>query len=257
MNIDDVFDIFELIHSNIQNVPYIKQSRKIRTKAFNSIFEKKGIIKVAFDSRRIDQETEYNPRRGLQNYHRSEPFVSEQMLNKIAAFSKLSEVLNELKSQYEKSSEWQDSYVRVLCQAIEKGLRIIQADGDYSESQPSMASLSYLEELLHVRYRLTTDNLFKMGNSELKNIILSKDEHLIHGKISGSIISPSDVTKYNHEEMMMRMFASMAQIMMQSKSESDFSKLFDIKATVDNPNIERTITINIKDKFNFEQIKEG
>lgn len=45
MNIDDVFDIFELIHSNIQNVPYIKQSRKIRTKAFNSIFEKKVLLR--------------------------------------------------------------------------------------------------------------------------------------------------------------------------------------------------------------------
>lgn len=255
MDVNDVFDIFELTHSNNQNIPYVKYASKMRKKAFNNLFEKKSIVKLAFDTRRIDQETTYNPRRGLQSYHRSEPFVSDQMLNKISAFSKLSEILNELKLQYEKSPEWQDSYVRILCQAIDKGLRTIEADGDYSESQPSMASLSYLEELLHVRYRLTTDNLFKMANSELKNIILSKDESLTRGKISGAII-PSDVTKYSHEEMMMKMFASMAQIMMQSKSESDFSKLFDVKATVDNPNIERTITINIKDKFS-EQIKEG
>lgn len=253
MEINTILEIYELISGGTQMVLTRKAGFNIRKRALDLLLNEQ-FVKVAFDTRRIDQETTYNPRRGLQNYHRSEPFVSENMLEKIKAFSKLSTVLDQIKSEYGRESEWQDSYVRVLSSAVHKGLRTIQADGDYSDAQPSMASLAYLEELMYVRYRLTADSLMSMGEKELRSAILSKDELLTNGgnfNMSTTPITPSDVSKYSYDNMMEKMLSTMAQVMSQMKPQDDLtSKLFDVKATSDSPDIERTVTINIKDKIN-------
>jgi hypothetical protein len=261
MKLDTLFDIYELISSGTQGIPTRKSAFAIRKRGLDSLLNN-TFVKVAFDTRRIDQETTYNPRRGLQNYHRSEPFVSANMLEKIKAFSKLSTVLDQIKSEYGREAEWQDSYVRVLSSAVHKGLRTVQADGDYSDAQPSMASLAYLEELMYVRYRLTADSLMSMGEQDLRNAILSKDELLTNGGNFNMSISPvttSDVSKYSYDNMMEKMLSTVAQVISQMKPQDDLtSKLFDVKATKDSPDIERTVTINIKDKINptLEKVSE-
>lgn len=260
MEINTILEIYELISSGTESVLTRKLSAIIRKRGLDYIISS-GLIKNAFDTRRIDQETTYNPRRGLQNYHRSEPFVSENMLAKIKGFSKLSTVLDQIKSEYGREPEWQDSYVRVLSAAVHKGLRTIQADGDYSDAQPSMASLAYLEELMYVRYRLTPDSLVTMADHDLRNAILSKDELLTNGGICSTVspIIPSDVSKYSYDNMLEKVLSSVAQVISQMKPQDDLtSKLFDIKATSDSPDVERTVTINIKDKINptLEKVSE-
>ena len=251
MKLDELTDLYNLISEGIQNIPSRKRALLLRKSFFNS---GTGFQKVAFDTRRINQETDYIPRRGLQNYHRSEKFITDSLAIKIEGFSKLGKVLEKLKIKYGRSPEWQDSYTRVLTSAVSKGLRSEQADGDYSEVQPSMASLDYLTELLDVRYRLTMDNLNSMSEEELIKSILNKDPILVAGAPSEPyLVKPSDVSKYSYDHMMEKMMSTMAQVMSSYKPPSPedtlTSKLFDVKATSDMPEIERTVTITIKDKI--------
>ena len=206
----------------------------LRKEALASVESGQGFNKIAFDTRLMDQETEYNPRRGLQNYNRSEAFLSEALSNKVKSFAKLRKVLNQLKDVYGKEHEWQDSNARVLLTTIDSGLRTIAQDENFSVNQPGTGSFDYIEELLNVRYRLTVDNLTSMGDAQLKNIILSKDEELIRKDIKQALeITKQDVAKQGYDTLM--------------------EKLFDgCRASAENPDIERTITITIRDRFNKE-----
>lgn len=250
MKIDAIFDIFMLISESSKNLLSRQGTFELRKKAFAAT---KGINKFAFDTRRIDQETTYNPRRGLQNYHRSEPFVSDQIKKKIAAFSHLAKVLNSIKEEFGRDQYWQDSYARVLQAAVQKGLRTKEADGDFSDAQPSMASLDYLDELMFVRYRLTSEGILNASESELRKTVLAKDDLLIS---DGNQSLNNNV--YDH--IMDKMFNSMATMATQMKSSDDLAtKLFgDVKASKDNPEVERTVTIHIKDKVNnsIEKLSE-
>jgi hypothetical protein len=91
--------------------------------------------------------------------------------------------------------------------------------------------LDYIEELLQVRYRLGFDNLVRMGSNELKKIILSKDEDLIRKDVNDSLlITKADVAQESYDTLM--------------------NKLFDgCRASAENPNVERTITITIRDSL--------
>lgn len=255
MKLDTVLSIHHLILQGSKNIDSRNESISMRK---NSLFTP-SLVKLAFDTRRINQETDYNPRRGLQNYHRSEPFISQAIDYKLTAFKKLSILLDNLKSEYEKNPEWQDSYTRVLASAIHKGLRTAEQDQDFSDSQPSMASLDYLEELLYVRYRLTPDNLISMSEVDLRNAILSKDELLIRNGASyiKPEIKPSDISKLSYEQMFDKMLAVMAQVMTSKSNSNDWNQLFDVRATKDNPEVDRTITIQIKDKFADPMAKTG
>lgn len=230
MNIETAFEIYDLISSGIEDIPTRNKSFSVRKRALSNAINY-GLIKNAFDTRRIDQETEYNPRRGLQNYNRSEEFVSEALGQKIKNFSKLRDVLADLKQEYGKENEWQDSNARVLLSTLNKGLREGIDDGDFSENQPAMGSLDYIEELLHVRYRLGFDDLTKLGNKDLKKIILSKDEELTRKDVNKALhISKNDVATQTYDTLLEKLFGG-------------------IRATKENPEIERTVTITIKDKF--------
>jgi hypothetical protein len=234
MKLEQFSELFQLISSGTENVPARKQAMQLRKAGLEAFTSPQGFKKMAFDTRRMDQETEYNPRRGLQNYNRSEAFLSEAVGEKIKSFAKLRNILEELKAQYGKEHEWQDSNARVLLSTLDKGLRIKQKDGDYAIGQPAQGSLDYIEELLHVRYRLGFDNLVRMGSNELKKIILSKDEDLIRKDVNDSLlITKADVAQESYDTLM--------------------NKLFDgCRASADNPDIERTITITIRDKFHKE-----
>lgn len=255
MKLNEIFEIYDLISRGVKNISSRKQSIIVRKNGFSSAISN-GIIKVAFDTRRINQETEYNPRRGLQNYHRSEKFVSDNIALKLASFTKLKNVLGELKNEFGKEPEWQDSYSRVLLSALDKGLRTDQKDGDFSDAQPSLGSLDYLEELAYVRYRLSMDNLSTMSENELRKRLLDKDEILVsRGNYSPNReFNQSDVMKYSYDNLVDKMLSTMAQVMSSYKppqaEDSLTSKLFDVKATKDSPDVERIVTISIKDKIN-------
>lgn len=175
------------------------------------------------------------------------------MSKKVDAFAKLAEVLTELKLEFGRQPAWQDSYTRVLLSSIDKGLRTNIKDGDYSDAQPSVGSLDYLEELMYVRYRLTPDDLVSMSPLTLRAAILQKDELLVNGDRSYEQITPSDVSKFSYEALVDKMLTTLATVMANQKQAAPddnlTNKLFDVKATKDNPEIERSVMITIKDKI--------
>lgn len=207
----------------------------LRKTALDSVSSGNGFTKLAFDTRRIDQETEYNPRRGLQNYNRSEAFLSEGLAQRVKNFAKLRNVLNGLKMVYGKEHEWQDSNARVLLTAVDKGLRTGLDDGDFAEqNQPGVGSFDYLEELLNVRYRLTHDDMTRLGETDLKKVILSKDEELTRKDVKQALeITKNDVATKGYDSLIEKLLEG-------------------CKASAENPDVERTITITIRDKFHKE-----
>lgn len=233
MNLDNVAELYELIVSGVQNIPSRKQAILLRKAGLEACTSGEGFKKLAFDTRRIDQETEYNPRRGLQNYQRSEAFITEALSQKLANFAKLRDVLENLRLEFGREHEWQDSNARVLLATLDNGLRTMIKDGDYATTQPAQGSLDYIEELLHVRYRLTFDDLSKLGSNELRRIILSKDEELTRRDINKVQITKGDVAQQNYDSLMDKLFSG-------------------CRASADNPDVERTITITIRDRFHKE-----
>lgn len=242
MKIDDITEIYDLIASSSKNVSSRKNMQTVRKQALATIIPTE-LVKVAFDTRRINQETDYIPRRGLQNYHRSEKFISDEIANKIEAFKKLNSVLEPLKIKYGREPEWQDSYTRILESAIAKGLKTNENGDDFSDVQPSMASLAYLEELLYVRYRLTPENLMSMSFDDLTNVILRKDDLLSNIIVTSPPIStPSELPKFGYEQMMNKMLETMAQMIATNKQQE--VKIPEIQTTKDNN--EKNVTITIK-----------
>jgi hypothetical protein len=259
MLLNEVFELYNLISRGTEHFSSRKQVRLLRKKTFNHLLLGIGFNKIAFDTRRIDQETEYIPRRGLQNYHRSEKFISDAIAQKIQAYTKLAAVLDQLKLEYGREHEWQDSYTRILSSTVNSGLRTIQSDGDFSDCQPSVGSFDYLDELMYVRYRLNAADIVSMSDENLRKTILSKDEQLVSQGVSyvrpnlPQEITPADVSKYSYDAMMEKMMTTLIQVMSNYKpaapDDNLTNKLFDVKATKDSPEIERTVVIKISDKL--------
>ncbi len=236
MSLFEASELYNLISRGSENVGSRKQARGLRKFALAGAISGEGFKKIAFDTRRIDQESDYNPRRGLQNYNRSEAFLSAATAVRVKNFAKLRNALVSLRNVYGKEHEWQDSNARILLTAVEKGLRTEQADGDFAtQNQPGVGSFDYLEELLAMRYRLSHDDLTRMGESELSKVILTKDGELARNKdVDQALeITKGDVATKGYDSLI--------------------EKLFDgCKASADNPDVERTITITIRDRFHKE-----
>lgn len=234
MSLLEAAELYNLISRGSQECATRKQARLLRKAAMESINSNNGFKKLAFDTRRIDQETEYNPRRGLQNYNRSEGFLSENLAQRVKNFAKLRNVLNGLKNVYGKEHEWQDSNARILLTAVDKGLRTNINDGDYAVNQPGVGSFDYLDELLNVRYRLTHDQLSSLAESDLTKVILSRDEELTRADVKQALeITKNDITVKGYDSLIEKMFDG-------------------CRASSDNPDVERTITITIRDRFHKE-----
>ena len=152
--------------------PSIEQSARIKSLATS--LEKKSITKLAFDTRRIDQETQRMPRQNLQYWRRSDAFIDAPTQDKINKFSSLFGVLKEIKSDFGTTQEYHESYSRILHDNVERLLRLDVKDNDIASPQ-----LSYLEQILFARYRLSMDDLTKYSSSDLRNKILEKDENLL------------------------------------------------------------------------------
>ena len=231
MKLDTFTELYNLISNGTEGITSRKTAMRLRKVGLNSFISGQGFNKVAFDTRRIDQEVEINPRRGLQNYNRSEAFLSELMGEKLKNFAKVRNVLNKLKDVYGKEREWQDSNARVLLATIDNGLRTHLKDGDYTEAQPGTGSLDYIEELMHVRYRLGFDEISKMAEEDLKKVILAKDEDLVRKDVNKALeITKGDVATQSYDTLLEKLFGG-------------------VRATKENPEVERTVTITIKDKF--------
>lgn len=137
-------------------------------------FKQTPIVKLAFDTRRVDQEHERNPRANLQYWHRADPFIDTEDEKKLSTFAKLMKVLKSINEEYGNQPEWFDSYARVLYDNVSNALRIKQADLDIFKPQ-----LAYLEQLIFARYRLNMDDLNNFADSVIKERIISKDENLL------------------------------------------------------------------------------
>ncbi len=233
MHFLEVLELYDLISRGTKDVPSRKVSMHLRKSGIDSAVNERGFKKLAFDTRRIDQETAFIPRRGLQNYNRSESFLSEAMSQKVQNFNKLRSALTGLKEVYGKEPEWQDSNARVLLNTVENSLRISTNDGDFTEHQPGVGSFDYLEELLHVRYRLAFDDLVRLGEIDLQKVILKKDEELTRKNANSLEITKKDVITKGYDSLIEKLFEG-------------------CKASADNPDVERTITITIRDKFHKE-----
>lgn len=164
----------------IQNIHAAIEERadafELRKDAFNQL--QKPLVKNAFDTRRVNSDTDFNPRRNLQNYHRSTPFISEAAAEQLKTFFKLKTAVDLIKEDFIGDPDWLDSYARILSTALDKTLRTEQKDMDFFQPQ-----LDYLNEMLYLRYRLKDNDIAKMSDSELKNAILSKDEKLLYKHI--------------------------------------------------------------------------
>lgn len=133
------------------------------------------LVKQAFDTRRINQETERNPREGLQNYHRSEPYILSDQQTKINTLAKLLVVSAGLKDKFGATPDWHNSYSRVLYDNLQRTLAT-HSDGTYD---PSDAQFNYLEQLLETRYRLSFEQIDQSSLEKLSEIVLGKDEKLL------------------------------------------------------------------------------
>ncbi len=228
MTIEIFIEIFGEIVEGTKNHSTHKASTAMRQAHLKAMLNP-GIVKVAFDSRRINQETEFNPRRGLQFYNRSDSFISEGVASKMKNFHKLKAALEILKNKYGRKPDWQDSYARVLLNSLDAALRTNQQDGDYTDNQPGVGSFSYLEEMIYVRYRLTVDDLTNMSEEELIKSLLSKDQDLTKD-VNNAEITRTEAGSQPYDSLIEKLFGG-------------------IKATKENPEVERTVTITIKDKF--------
>lgn len=229
MDIHEIAEIYYLISSGSNEISGRKDTADLRKQALNSLTST-GLKKFAFDTRRINQETDFIPRRGLQNYHRSEAFLTEATSSKIANFAKLKRGLEDLKAKFGKEPEWQDSYARVLLSTIDRAIRSDYNDGDYAETQPGVGSLDYLEEMLFARYKLDMNSISSKSEDELNKIILAKDENLIHKNINAVPITKTEIVTQGYDSLMEKLFGN-------------------VRASKEHPEIERTVTITIKDKY--------
>jgi hypothetical protein len=166
----DTLKIVIGIHKSIEEREGIRVFRVSALKSLPSY----ALVKQAFDTRRIDQNTQYNPRRNLQYYHRSDPFINDQDILKINALQLLKETVDNIKDEFIGEPEWFDSYASDLDHSLEKIFAI--ADGKNFDF--SSTAIQYLEQLLNSRYRLSLSDIVKNSSDNIRKIIIHKDEKL-------------------------------------------------------------------------------
>lgn len=149
-------------------------ARSARRAAFLRLRSAMPIRKYAFDARKTDQETERNPRHNFQNYNRSQQYIDEEDQKRLEAFARLVKPLEAIKKKFGTSPEYFHSYARRLHESVKSIMKVRESDMDIFRPQ-----MDYLEQLLYARYRISTEDLNKMGSEMLKDKILSKDEDLL------------------------------------------------------------------------------
>lgn len=281
MSLNFKIDLYKLLSEYSEDVASKRKCIAIRRAFYEQ--NNPGLVKLAFDTRRINQEEEFNPRRNLQHYQRSEPFITEATIHKLGLFKKLDDVLEDIKADFGTDPAWQDSYARILLGTVANVVRKNQNDGDFSQNTPSIGSFGYLEEILQARYRLSMDDLSNMDTESLRECILNKDEKLKYKnaypimqqqKTSQKVFDPStyrDEPKKtakpdNQDALIKALLNSVAggksdspgsQIVIKNDAQDPLKSLFgDLRATPENKNVERTVTITIKENIKDEDKSE-
>lgn len=210
---------------------------------FRGKYLKPTLVKNAFDTRRIDQNTEFNPRRNLQYYQRSEPFIDDKTAAQVKLFFKVKTATDAIRNEFIGEPDWLDSYTRILCNAVDQTLRVDQKDFDYSGPQ-----LDYLSELLYVRYRLQPDDITNASPEILRQAFLNKDEKLLRRAL---FINYSDGMNKNnvYQDPNMHKHSDMHKTTV-VQNDPLIDQLFgNVKANKENKEVERSVTITIKDKI--------
>jgi hypothetical protein len=145
-----------------------------RRAALSNILESKIMKKVAFDTRRIDQSTQGNPRQNLQYYNRSQQFIDAELDNRMAALAELVDPLDSIREKYGTQPEFFSSYVSQLYDLVYRALQVKKAELNVFRPQ-----IDYLEQLLFARYRLTMEDLRSLDKKALEEKLLAKDENLL------------------------------------------------------------------------------
>jgi hypothetical protein len=216
----------ESIHSSIENRADMCDFRQDVLKSFSPM------VKTAFDTRRTNQELEYNPRRNLQYYHRSDPFITKTAVETIKTFFKLKTAADSIREDFATDPNWMDSYCRVLCAALDRTLRIDQKDMDFAQPQ-----IDYLNELLYLRYRLKDEDIIRLDEKELRGILLSRDEKLSYRSLYANYQAQAPIVK-GQDQLMDKLFS-------------------DVLASKENKEVERSVTITINDKIKEDIKKES
>ena len=163
----------KLIYKIAQSNENSSIERSARVAALKE-FSQSPLKKYAFDTRRINQENNRNPRTNLQYWNRSQQFVDQDDSDRLNAFAKLLDPLGGIKKQYGKEPEYFESYARILDDLVNRVCQVDSKDVEVFKPQ-----LAYLEQLLFARYRLSLADIKKMSKEDLRERIMQKDEHLL------------------------------------------------------------------------------
>src|ERR1700733_8431710 len=147
--------VFAILLSNVKQIHASIEDRadlRIFRAASLQDLSQSPITKIAFDTRRINQDTDFNPRRNLQNYHRSTPFISKDAASQIKSLFKLKTAADSIREDFIGDPDYLDSYSRILLSALDRTLRVNQKDMDFFQPQ-----LDYVNEMLYLRYRINQD----------------------------------------------------------------------------------------------------
>lgn len=206
---------------------------QLRRRYIAMVKEPKLLKKVAFDTRRINSEVDFIPRRNLQNYHRSEAFLDKSASEKIKNFFKLKTAVDSIKDDFLGDPDWHDSYCRILSAALDRTLRVEQKDMDFFKPQ-----LDYLEELLYLRYRLRPEDIQRLSEKEIRNLVIDRDEKLLHKTIYSNYNLGGIAKNSNQQTAFVK------------GPDPLIEKLFgDVKASKENKEVQRSVTITINDKI--------
>jgi hypothetical protein len=230
--ISDFSGLFRLISRAQQDISHRYFEHQLRLSALSE-HTRSPMVKIAFDTRHIDRQNTYNPRRGLQYYHRSQPYLPEEISSSVNGLSKLRAAVRNIQMEHGSRPEWQDSYARVLLSTLDNGLRTITGDRNYTSHQPGMGSLGYIRQMLHVRYRLSPEQLNTLSEQELRKIVLGKDEGLLDGikpHSNEKTIARHQVAEQGYDRLMEKLFGG-------------------LHASEEHPDIERSITVIIRERF--------
>lgn len=220
--------------------------KRANTKVERDFSSKVQMTKTAFDTRRINSEMQVNPRRNLQYYQRSEPFIDPAISTNIKQLFKIKTAVDQIKEQYIGDPDWLDSNSRILSNAIDNTLRVEQKDYDFFKPQ-----FDYINELLYLRYRIAAEDLERMNENELKKVILNKDEKLLHKEIFANYKSVDKISKISDQSM------PIVKQTIVSQEDSLMEKLFGgVKASSLNKNVKRSVNITISDSIEDEKANE-
>jgi hypothetical protein len=148
--------------------------RAARTAAMRAMLPPDELRKVAFDTRRINQETERVPRANLQYWNRSQQFLDEEAKNRIKSLAKLIKPLEMIRDKYGHHPEYFQSYARSLHDSVKRAIKVDEEELDIFRPQ-----IDYLEQLLFARYRLSLEDLQKKQPKNIYDQLIKRDEDLI------------------------------------------------------------------------------